>query len=258
MTAIETSGLTKRYGGGILDRDGPTVAVDDLDLTVADGEVYGFLGPNGAGKSTTIDLLLDYVRPTAGSASVLGHDVREERERIRRRVGVLPDGVSLYDRLTGRRHLEFAVEWTGSDDDPDALAARVGLAADATGRRVGGYSKGMRQRLALAMALVGGPDLLILDEPTSGLDPNGIRLVREVVREASERGTTVFFSSHDLTQVEAVCDRVGIVDDGSLVAVDAVDDIGDGDSLEDVFAAHTTGGDVESTDGRDVAREVRG
>jgi ABC-2 type transport system ATP-binding protein len=219
MTAIETHGLTKRYGTGA----DAVLAVDDLDLAVREGEVFGFLGPNGAGKSTTIDLLLDYVRPTAGSASVLEMDAQDDAEALRHRIGVLPEGLGLYDRLTGRRHLELAVDWLDADDDPDAVRDRVGLDPADAARRVGGYSKGMQQRLALGMALVNDPDLLILDEPSSGLDPHGIRRMRKLVRAEADRGTTVFFSSHVLGQVEAVCDRVGILAGGELVAVDTVE-----------------------------------
>ncbi|WP_339105271.1 ABC transporter ATP-binding protein [Haloterrigena salinisoli] len=215
MAAIQTNDLTKRFDD--------VVAVDGLDLRVREGEVFGFLGPNGAGKSTTIDVLLDYVRPTAGTATVLGVDVREESAAIRERIGVLPDGIDLYDRLTGRRHLEFAIEWADADDDPHAILDRVGLDDRDAARSVGDYSKGMQQRLALGMALVGDPDLLILDEPSSGLDPHGIRRMRDLVREEARNGTTVFFSSHVLGQVEAVCDRVGILSDGELVAVDTVE-----------------------------------
>lgn len=221
MPAIRTDGLTKRYDGGILGAD--VTAVDDLDLVVEEGEVYGFLGPNGAGKSTTIDMLLDYARPTDGTVEVLGYDAIAQSDAVSERVGVLPEGYGLYDRLTGRRNLEFAIEWQDATDDPAVLLDRVGLDADDAARPVGDYSKGMTQRLALAMALVGDPDLLILDEPSSGLDPNGIRLLREIVREEADGGTTVFFSSHVLGQVEAVCDRVGILDDGELVAVDTVE-----------------------------------
>ena len=217
--AIRTNGLTKRYHS----HDETVVAVDALDLTVERGEVFGFLGPNGAGKSTTIDMLLDYSRPTAGSATVLGLDPRRDTERLRCRIGVLPEGFGLYERLTGRRHLEFAVAWSGADDDPAELLERVGLDDRDADRAVGEYSKGMSQRLALGMALVGEPDLLILDEPSSGLDPHGIRLMRDIVRDEAGRGATVFFSSHILGQVEAVCDRVGILDDGELVAVDTVE-----------------------------------
>ncbi|MFB6282279.1 MAG: ATP-binding cassette domain-containing protein [Haloferacaceae archaeon] len=214
MAAIEINGVTKRFGD--------VTAVDDLDLTVPEGEVFGFLGPNGAGKSTTINLLLDFVRPTAGSASVLGHDVNEESKAIRERTGVLPEGYEVYERLTGREHVEFVIESKDADDDPRELLERVGV-ADAMDRRAGGYSKGMKQRLVLAMALVDDPDLLVLDEPTTGLDPNGARAMRELVREENDRGATVFFSSHILGQVEAVCDTVGILQDGELIAKDSVE-----------------------------------
>lgn len=214
--AIQTTGLTKRYGNDVL-------AVKDLDLTVYEGEIFGFLGPNGAGKSTTIDVIMDYVRPSAGSATVLGYDAQAETREIHRRVGILPDGYGLYDRLSGRKHLEYAIALKGSDDVVADLLARVGLDAAAADRNVGGYSKGMMQRLALAIALVGDPELLILDEPSSGLDPNGVRLVREIARDHAGRGNTVFFSSHILSQVEAVCDRVAILNRGRLVAIDSID-----------------------------------
>ncbi|WP_159904573.1 ABC transporter ATP-binding protein [Salinirussus salinus] len=215
MTAIRTESLTKRFGS--------LTAVDDLDLTVQEGEVFGFLGPNGAGKSTTIDVLLDFVRPTAGTATVLGRDAQTESTAVRERIGVLPEGFDLYDRLSGRAHVDLAVDLKDADDDPDAILERVGLSAEAGRRNAGGYSQGMRQRLALGMALVGEPDLLVLDEPTNGLDPNGAREMRAIVREEVDRGATVFFSSHILDQVQAVCDRVGIIDDGALVAVDTID-----------------------------------
>ncbi|MFW6382699.1 MAG: ABC transporter ATP-binding protein [Haloferacaceae archaeon] len=234
MDAIRTDGLTKRYGGGLFGT--PVTAVRDLDLVVREGEVFGFLGPNGAGKSTTIDMLLDYARPTGGSVRVLGRPVEARPDAISRRVGVLPEGYGLYDRLTGRRNLELAVDWNGGDDDVGRLLDRVGVDPDDAARRVGEYSKGMTQRLALAMALSGDPDLLILDEPSSGLDPNGVRRLREIVGEAADGGTTVFFSSHVLDQVQAVCDRVGILDDGELVAVDTVEGLreagGAGSTLE--------------------------
>ena len=215
MTAIRTESLTKRFGS--------LTAVDDLDLTVQEGEVFGFLGPNGAGKSTTIDVLLDFVRPTAGTATVLGRDAQTESTAVRERIGVLPEGFDLYDRLSGRAHVDLAVDLKDADDDPDAILERVGLSAEAGRRNAGGYSQGMRQRLALGMALVGEPDLLVLDEPTNGLDPNGAREMPAIVREEVDRGATVFFSSHILDQVQAVCDRVGIIDDGALVAVDTID-----------------------------------
>jgi ABC-2 type transport system ATP-binding protein len=214
MTAIELAGLSKAYGN--------VEALRDLDLVVEDGEIFGFLGPNGAGKSTTIDILLDFVRPTGGTATVLGMDAQAESQAVRQRTGVLPDAYQVYDRLTGRQHLEFAIESKGADDDPEALLSRVGI-LEAADRAAGDYSKGMRQRLVLAMALVGEPDLLILDEPTTGLDPMGAREMREIIRAERARGATVFFSSHILEQVEAVCDRVAILDAGQLVTVDTIE-----------------------------------
>ena len=244
MAAIELDGVTKRFED--------VTAVSDLSLTVEEGEVFGFLGPNGAGKSTTINVLLDFVRPTSGTVTVLGHDAREESIAVRERTGVLPEGFDVYDRLTGRAHVEFAVDSKEVDVDPDAVLERVGL-ADAADRKAGGYSKGMRQRIALAMALVGDPDLLILDEPSSGLDPAGAKEMREIVLSEADRGTTVFFSSHILEQVEAVCDRVGILRGGELVAVDSIDGLR-GASDADATLHITVGAAV----GDDLLAELRG
>lgn len=219
MSAIETDRLTKDFGS--------LTAVDGLDISIEPGEVYGFLGPNGAGKSTTINMLLDLTRPSAGSARVLGHDCQQESEVIRERIGVLPEGFDLYDRLTGKQHLEFAIKAKEVSDSVDRLLERVGLDEEDGGRTVGGYSKGMQQRLALGMAMAGDPDVLILDEPSSGLDPTGIREVQELVEAEAERGTAVFFSSHILGEVEAVCDRVGILNEGHLVAEGTIDELRD-------------------------------
>ena len=244
MAAIEIDGVTKRYGD--------VVAVRDLSFEVEEGEVFGFLGPNGAGKSTTINMLLDFVRPTEGTVRVLGHDTHDESVTVRDHLGVLPEGFSVYDRLTGRQHLEFAIESKEADDDPDALLERVGLSAEDGDRKAGGYSKGMAQRLVLGMALVGDPDLWVLDEPSTGLDPQGARQMRDIVREEAERGATVFFSSHILGQVEAVCDRVGIMRDGQLVAEDSIEGLRETTSADTVL--HVTVGEVP--DG--ALAEVRG
>lgn len=214
MTAIELNGVSKRFGS--------VIALRDLTLHIEEGEVFGFLGPNGAGKSTTIDIVLDYVRPTHGTVSVFGLDAQRETRRVHERIGVLPDAYHAYDHLTAHQHLEFVIETRGVDDDPMRILERVGI-PEAAERRVEGFSKGMAQRLVLGMALVGDPDLLMLDEPTTGLDPNGALAMREIIREERDRGTTVFFSSHILEQVEAVCDRVGILNDGELVTVDSID-----------------------------------
>jgi len=222
--AIETNGLTKKFGD--------VIALDGIDLLVENGEVFGFLGPNGAGKTTTIDLLLDFIRPTSGSASVLGFDTQEEPEAVRERVGILPDGFELWERLTGYQHLEFAIDSKGDQEDPDRLLNRTGLDPIDAERPVSDYSKGMLQRLGMAMALVGDPELLILDEPSAGLDPHGIRRMQTLIREEAAAGTTVFFSSHILGQVSAVCDRVGILDAGELVAVDTVNGLHEAAAVE--------------------------
>jgi len=215
MSAIETNGLTKEFGD--------LTAVDDLDLRIEEGEIYGFLGPNGAGKSTTISMLLDFVRPTAGSASVLGYDPQSEAKQIRRATGVLPEGGQLYERLTGREHLRWIARAKDTSVDVESLLDRVGLSLEDADRPVGDYSKGMQQRLVLGMALVGDPELLILDEPSSGLDPTGMQEMRDIIRAEAETGRTVFFSSHILGEVEAVCDRIGIMSDGKLVADGTID-----------------------------------
>jgi ABC-2 type transport system ATP-binding protein len=250
MVAIQLTDVTKQFGD--------VTALRDLSLEVQDGEIYGFLGPNGAGKSTTIDILLDFVRPTSGTATVLGRDAQADSLSIRQDIGVLPEGFSVYERLTARQHLEFAIESKGVSDDPEALLERVGI-GDAVDRKAGGFSKGMQQRLALAVALVGEPDLLILDEPSTGLDPNGAREMRSIIQEEADRGATVFFSSHILEQVEAVCDRVGILKAGELVAEDTIrglrDAAGSGSVLT-VTIAELTPDVVEAVEGVAGVSEV--
>jgi ABC-2 type transport system ATP-binding protein len=221
---IETDGVTKRYGD--------VRAVDGLSLTVERGETYGFLGPNGAGKSTTIGLVLDYLRPTSGAVRVFGRDPQHDAVEVRDRIGVLPDRFGLYEDRSARQHVAFVAETKRANDDPETLLERVGL-EDAIDDDAGDFSSGMEQRLALAMALVGEPDLLVLDEPFSGLDPHGVRRVRDIVHEENERGATVFFSSHVLGQVELVCDRIGVLHKGRLVAEGTLDELRDGASLSD-------------------------
>jgi ABC-2 type transport system ATP-binding protein len=214
MPALHMAGVTKRFGG--------VTALQDVTLSVAEGEVFGFLGPNGAGKSTAINVVLDYVKPTAGSVAVFDCDAQADPVGVRRRVGVLPEGFNVLGEMTGRDHVEFAVASKAAADDPTRLLELVDL-DEVADRPAADYSKGMRQRLALAMAISGDPDLLILDEPTTGLDPNAARFVRQTVTRLSDDGTAVFFSSHVLDQVEAVADRVGILRQGRLVAVDSID-----------------------------------
>ena len=224
--AIEAIGLTKRYGEG----ERATVAVDDLTLTVRRGEVFGLLGPNGAGKTTTILMLLGLTEPTAGSARVDGLDPTREPLAVKSRVGYVPDEVGFYDDLTARENLRYTARLNRIDRGVaeariDAALADVGLTADGD-RRVGAFSRGMRQRLGVADALVKDPAILILDEPTVNIDPEGVReLLLLVERLRTEQGVSVLLSSHLLHQVQQVCDRIGIFVRGRLRACGTVDEL---------------------------------
>jgi ABC-2 type transport system ATP-binding protein len=211
--AIETRGLTKYYG------DHPGVL--DVDLEVPVGSAFGFLGPNGAGKTTTIRLLLDLLRPTRGSATVLGLDSRREAVAAHARLGYLPGDLALHEDLTAREHLRWLGRLRGGVADAriEELAGRLELSLD---RRIGALSRGNRQKVGLVQAFVHEPDLLILDEPTSGLDPLVQHTFHELVREVVSAGRTVFVSSHGLAEVQTMCDRVGMVRAGRLVAVEHV------------------------------------
>lgn len=212
--AILTSNLTKVYG----DR----VVVDGLDLEIGAGEIFGLLGPNGAGKTTTILMLLGLTEPSSGSMEVLGMDPRRNPLEVKRRVGYLPDAVGFYDDLTGRQNLRFTARLNRiphAEQRIGDLLEKVGLAA-AADQRAGEYSRGMKQRLGLADALVKDPSILILDEPTTAIDPEGVAEILGMIRTlARESNVTVLLSSHLLNQVQAVCDRVAIFVDGSVVAL---------------------------------------
>jgi ABC-2 type transport system ATP-binding protein len=213
-SAILTEGLTKDYDGHR--------ALDGLTLQVERGEVFGFLGPNGAGKTTTIRLLLDLIRPTAGRASILGRDCQARTHEVRSLVGYLPGDLRLYPGLRGGETVELfaALRTRPVERDYVAhLAARLELDLD---RHVGTYSKGTRQKLGVLLALLDRPAVLLLDEPTSGLDPIMQRMVWQILREEAARGTTVFFSSHVMSEVEHTCERVAILRAGRLVAVEPV------------------------------------
>jgi ABC-2 type transport system ATP-binding protein len=213
--AIETRGLTKYYG--------PVVGLENLSLEVAQGEVFGFLGANGAGKTTTIRMLLDLVRPTSGSASILGFDCQRQGLEARRRVGYLPGEMPFYPELTGARYLRFLASLGDSAPSParmDFLLRRFNVSDLDLNRRMRDYSHGMKRKLGLIQALMMEPPLLILDEPTSGLDPLMIEAFSETVDEIARSGrTTVFLSSHILSEVERICQRIGLVRGGQLVAV---------------------------------------
>ncbi|HEU0023104.1 MAG TPA: ABC transporter ATP-binding protein [Thermoleophilaceae bacterium] len=211
--AIETVGLTKFYG--------ESRGVEDLDLRVLRGEVFGFLGPNGAGKTTTIRLLLDLIRPTRGRAAIGGLDARRDSLEVRRLTGYLPGELKLPDRRTAIGYLSFLGDLRGGLDRRavSELAERLGLDLE---RPIGDLSKGNKQKVGLVAAFMHDPDLLILDEPTSGLDPLRQQDVLEMIRERAGAGRTVFLSSHELDQVEHAAQRVGIVRDGRLIAVEEI------------------------------------
>jgi ABC-2 type transport system ATP-binding protein len=212
---VVTNGLTKRYG----DR----LAVDGVGLTVRRGEVYGFLGPNGAGKTTTLRMLLGLVRPTGGEATVLGRPPGAPGALAR--IGALVEGPGFYPYLSGRDNLRVLARYAGLDDV--AVEAALEL-VDLTGRgsdRFRSYSLGMKQRLGVAAALLGRPELLILDEPTNGLDPAGMADMRELIRTLADQGRTVLLSSHLLGEVQQLCDRVGVIAAGRLLAESTVADV---------------------------------
>ncbi len=229
MSVIETTGLSKHYVPTGLRRlvargRGEVVrALDDVALAVHPGEVFGFLGPNGAGKSTCIRLLLGFLHPSAGSARVLGLDTRSDGVAIRARVGYLPGGIALYDAMTGLDLLDFLGAFY---ERPPVLRRRLvdGLALSARdlARPVRDYSRGMRQKLGIVQALQHDPELAILDEPSEGLDPLMQQAFYEILDELRAAGRTVFLSSHILSEVERVCDRVAIVRRGRLVALEEI------------------------------------
>jgi ABC-2 type transport system ATP-binding protein len=208
-------------------RSGVKVALNGLDLEVRAGQVFGFLGPNGAGKTTTMNVLLGFVHATSGEARLFGVDVREPIAR--QRIGYLPELTYYYKFLTAEELLRFYARIFGiprgeADRRIDALLKLVEL-EHARGRTIKTYSKGMQQRVGLAQALINNPDLLILDEPTSGLDPLGRMKVREIIQRLKSEGKTVFFSSHELGEVETICDRVAIISQGELKAEGKVSDL---------------------------------
>jgi ABC-2 type transport system ATP-binding protein len=220
--AIQTDGLTKRLGDAAV--------VDKLDLAVPRGSVYGFLGPNGSGKTTTIRMLLGLIWPTTGSYRVLGEAMPGANAKVLPQVGALIEGPAFYPWLTGRQNLK-RIDAAGPDGQRktrreriDTALTRVGLAA-AANKRFRAYSLGMKQRLGLAAALLRPRSLLILDEPTNGMDPQGTREIRNLVRELAGEGSTVFLSSHLLSEVEQVCTHVGIISVGKMVAQGSVEEL---------------------------------
>jgi ABC-2 type transport system ATP-binding protein len=217
MGIIDIEGLVKQYNG--------VPAVNNVNMEIQQGEVFALLGPNGAGKTTTIKAMLGLLTPTAGKITIGGYSVQVQGKAARRQVGYLPEKVAFYDNLTGRQTMVFYAELRGADvSRGEELLDLVGLSGDMD-KKVGAYSKGMVQRLGLAQAMIGNPPVLVLDEPTSGLDPRGSWQIRQKIKTLNEQGTTVFISSHILSEVQAVSDRVAIMHHGDLMALDTLDNL---------------------------------
>ena len=241
---IQTENLTRRFG--LLE------AVKDLSLQVEPGELFGFLGPNGAGKTTTIRMIVGLLRPSAGSVKVAGHDVQAEPLAVKRVVGYLAQTPLLYNRLTGREFLRFLGGLYGltkerTEDRTAELLTMMNL-EDKADQLIESYSGGMRHKIGLCGAMLHEPTLLMLDEPLAGLDPYGARRAKDLLREACRQGNTVFLSTHVLEVAERVCDRVGILQQGRLIAVGTIDELrqqaqsAEDTTLEDLFLTLTAGG----------------
>lgn len=248
VAAIHTENLTRRYGD--------LTAVDHLDLTVPKGVIFGFLGPNGAGKSTTINMLISLLPPTAGTAQVAGYDIIKAPLEVKRRIGVVPEGLSLYERLTASEQIELVGRLHGLTHEE--ISQRIPPLLDvlelqeAADKMILDYSAGMRKKTALACALVHVPDILFLDEPFEGVDPISTRALKTVLRNmVDQRGTTVFFSTHVMELAERFCDQVGIISKGKLAAVGSIPalrqraELPESASLEEVFV-RTVGADTDA------------
>lgn len=256
---IETHGLTKRYD--------TVTAVDQLDLSIYRGEVFGLLGPNGAGKTTTTLMLLGLTEPTEGTAAIAGHDCTREPLAVKSMVGYLPDNVGFYTDMTGRENLRFTGRLNGLSGDAleariDGLLRRVGL-EDAGDRKTGTYSRGMRQRLGIADVLIKDPRVIIMDEPTLGIDPEGMRDLLALIRRLSTQDQrTILLSSHQLQQVQQICDRVGIFVEGRLIACGPIAQLaqelrGDGGPILEVAATPNDAALKTLLEGLDGLRQLR-
>ena len=200
-------------------------AVDDVTFSVHKGEIFGFLGPNGAGKSTTIKAILGLIRPTSGDIIINGFDLKRRPIKAKENIGYLPEKISFFDNLTALQTLHFFCQLRGADPSTaPQILKDVGL-ENAMNRKVGTFSKGMTQLLGIAQTLVGNPSIYILDEPMSGLDARWVKIIRERIKLLNKQGATILFSSHILSEVETICDRVGIINKGKLIAIDTVSNL---------------------------------
>ncbi len=220
---IEIQNLTKVFKS----RSDNVKAVDNVSFDVEEGDVFGFLGPNGAGKTTTIKMLCGALDPTSGSAKISEHDITEEPLKVKENIGVMPEEPGFYGNMTGRKHLEFYAEFYDSGDYRDNICDVVDKTSidEYVDREVKGYSHGMKKRLALAQSLVHDPDVLILDEPTGGLDPQGTHFFRNFIEKLNGEGKTIFLSSHILSEVQEVCNRIGIINEGKILEVDLIENL---------------------------------
>ena len=255
--SIWARGLTKTYQG--TKKTGDIVAVDHIDLQVAPGEFYGFLGPNGAGKSTTIKMLTGLLRPTAGQIVIAGHDLAANPLGVKRTIGVLPEDLNLYERLTAAEFLLFAAQMYGLPPDEGRRQTQQLLQvmelADAGDKMIVDFSMGMKKKVALAGAMIHEPRVLFLDEPFNGIDALSSRKIRDVLRQRTAQGTTIFFSSHVLEVVEKLCTRVAIIAKGRLVGEGTMEELRaqtHDSTLEDIFI-HLVEGGSEDTEAQAFA-----
>lgn len=260
--SIWARGLTKTYKGD--KKTGDIVAVDHVDLQVAPGEFYGFLGPNGAGKSTTIKMLTGLLRPTEGQIIIAGHDLAADPLAVKRSIGVLPEDLNLYERLTASEFLLFAAQMYGLPPDEARRRAQTLLEvmelADAGDKLIVDFSMGMKKKVALAGAMIHEPRVLFLDEPFNGIDALSTRKIRDVLRQRTAQGTTIFFSSHVLDVVEKLCTRVAIIAKGRLVGAGTMDELRaqtHDASLEDIFI-HLVAGESEEGQAQTLALTAGG
>ncbi len=215
-TIIQTTNLTKTYG--------KSRGITDVNIRVNKGDIFGFLGPNGAGKSTTIRTLLDFIRPSGGSATIFGLDCHKETVQIKKRIGYIPGDFGLFGNMTGWKYLEYFGKVRGGYDEESAksYASRLDIKLD---RKMKEYSRGMRQKVAIIQAFMNNPDLIVMDEPTSGLDPLVQQNFMDMLREEAGHGTTIFMSSHVLSEVEKVCNRVAIIKEGRIQTEEKIEDL---------------------------------
>ncbi|MEE8554185.1 MAG: ABC transporter ATP-binding protein [Desulfobacterales bacterium] len=218
---IELKDLTKRYS----DR----MAVDNINLFIPKGEIFGFIGPNGAGKTTTINMMGGILAPTSGTVAICGINMEENPEKAKSKIGFIPDRPYLYEKLTGMEFLRFTADLYGVDEDAFLRKAREKLEmfslTDWSNKLIESYSHGMKQRLVMAAALLHDPEVIIVDEPMVGLDPVAINLVKDLFRRLTKQGVTVFMSTHTLKVAEDICDRIGIIHKGSLIALGTTEDL---------------------------------